>query len=400
MIDHRLKTPLKVDAGAIWNRKPEKESTAKTIERELIFDFDMNDYDDVRTCCEGKKVCLKCWKLLVVAVEIIEQVLTEDFDFHQLMFVFSGGRGLHIWVCDQRACQLRDPVRKAIVDYLELVTGNEKAASLLSDHVLMKVEDNNVWKFKHGEDSRTEVKQYYMQHYLTAHVERSLKVLSSSFLEVMTDQEVFALDDRREFKHQKCIDLMLKIMNHRSPKLKEKVEGRWYRSRGSPPKEMFGEMEEEIVRFEMSLTVEDYGAGRQPDSKMHRISFIEEEIMLSFLYPRMDYNVSTMQNHLLKLPFSVHPSSKRISIPLFKRQMRDFDPEKCVKIEDLLKDLDYELLSSTHWLTKTPATRPTPSSHGSASPSRPWRSSLAPSNDDVSVVVSILLTLSEVPLIQ
>ena len=68
-------TPLKVDAGAVWNRTPEKDSNAKTVERELIFDFDMNDYDDVRTCCEGKRVCTKCWKLLVTAVEIIEKAL-------------------------------------------------------------------------------------------------------------------------------------------------------------------------------------------------------------------------------------------------------------------------------------------------------------------------------------
>lgn len=67
--------------------------------------------------------------------------------------------------------------------------------------------------------------------------------------------------------------------------------------------------------------------------------------MLSFLYPRMDYNVSTMQNHLLKLPFSVHPSSKKISIPLFKRQILDFNPQRCVEIGDLLKDLDYSNLS-------------------------------------------------------
>lgn len=51
MISARDETPLKVDAGAIWNRVPEKESNGKTIQRELIFDFDMNDYDDVRTCC-------------------------------------------------------------------------------------------------------------------------------------------------------------------------------------------------------------------------------------------------------------------------------------------------------------------------------------------------------------
>lgn len=67
--------------------------------------------------------------------------------------------------------------------------------------------------------------------------------------------------------------------------------------------------------------------------------------MLSFLYPRMDYNVSTMQNHLLKLPFSVHPTSKKISIPLFKRQIRDFNPKRCVEIGDLLRDLDYTNLS-------------------------------------------------------
>jgi hypothetical protein len=54
----------------------------------------------------------------------------------------------------------------------------------------------------------------------------------------------------------------------------------------------------------------------------------------------MDYHVSTMQNHLLKLPFSVHPTSKKISIPLFKRQLYGFDPEKCVNIEELLKGLD------------------------------------------------------------
>jgi DNA primase small subunit len=84
-----------------------------------------------------------------------------------------------------------------------------------------------------------------------------------------------------------------------------------------------------------------------PDNKVYRITFIEEEIMLSFLYPRMDYNVSTMQNHLLKLPFSVHPSSKKISIPLFKRQLKDFNPARCVTIGELLKDLDYSNLAGT-----------------------------------------------------
>ena len=108
----------------------------------------MNDYDDIRTCCTGKTVCVKCWKLLTVAVEILEKALYEDFGFEKLMCVFSGGRGLHIWVCDKRARQLKDPVRKAIVDYMELVTGNDKASSLLAERVVSKVEHNGFWAGK------------------------------------------------------------------------------------------------------------------------------------------------------------------------------------------------------------------------------------------------------------
>ena len=105
MIDRNAKVPLKIDVGAIWNNTPRKNGPSETVtmERELIFDFDMNDYDDVRTCCEGKRVCKKCWKLLIIAVEIMESALREDFGFTKLMYVFSGGRGLHIWVCDKRA---------------------------------------------------------------------------------------------------------------------------------------------------------------------------------------------------------------------------------------------------------------------------------------------------------
>lgn len=64
------------------------------------------------------------------------------------MFVFSGGRGLHIWVNDKRARELKDSVRKGLVDYLELVTGNVKADSLLAEKVVGLVDSNLAWKAK------------------------------------------------------------------------------------------------------------------------------------------------------------------------------------------------------------------------------------------------------------
>lgn len=237
MISRFSKVPLKVDAGAIWNQIPEKESNGRTVERELIFDFDMNDYDDVRTCCSGKNVCVKCWQLLIVAVEVIEAALQEDFGFTQLMFVFSGGRGLHIWVCDRRARELKDAVRKAVVDYLELVTGNEKAASLLSDRVLGQHEDNKMWRGRLRDNaSREDVREFILRHQTSAHVERSLAILSRYFIQIMDEQAVFAEaqpnEEKRLFENQKCIDIMLKIIATRNEKLRDNVWQRWLRLRG------------------------------------------------------------------------------------------------------------------------------------------------------------------------
>jgi len=108
--------------GALYDPPPSPGKSItrlKWLGRELVFDIDLTDYDDVRTCGKGKDhVCPKCWPFVVDAALIIEEVLREDFGLSKITWVFSGRRGYHAWVTDEIARYFEEETREAIATYL------------------------------------------------------------------------------------------------------------------------------------------------------------------------------------------------------------------------------------------------------------------------------------------
>jgi DNA primase small subunit len=67
-----------------WGLKPKDHRSIKPsqfvpMERELVFDVDMNDFDDCRTCCQATTLCQKCWPFLTLAMKILNAVLRGSF---------------------------------------------------------------------------------------------------------------------------------------------------------------------------------------------------------------------------------------------------------------------------------------------------------------------------------
>lgn len=132
-------TPVRFEIGPQYSTSPRDRKTLrnasafKPVAKELVFDIDMTDYDEIRTCCQGAAICEKCWTFITMAIKVVDAALREDFGFKHILWVYSGRRGAHAWVSDKRARMMDDNKRRAIAGYLELLktaNKNEKKVNV------------------------------------------------------------------------------------------------------------------------------------------------------------------------------------------------------------------------------------------------------------------------------
>jgi len=291
--------PSRFEIGPEYSTNPRdrktlrKASTFRPVSKELVFDIDLTDYDDIRTCCVKAEICHKCWKFATMTIKVIDAGLREDFGFEHILWVYSGRRGVHAWISDREARELDDDKRKALVGYFELLKGGSQGG-----------------------------KKVNLKRPLHPHIRRSMDILSPYFGQVLNEQE--------PFQSQTGQDRLLQLLPDKD--LNEALRKKWASAPGRSSYRKWEDIDE----------IAKTGISKSLDTKA--LMEAKQDILLEYTYPRIDVEVGKKKIHLLKSPFVVHPGTGRVCVPITSNgdmtRAEEFDPLGVPKVTELLKEID------------------------------------------------------------
>ncbi|KAL2752166.1 hypothetical protein ACRALDRAFT_2044972 [Sodiomyces alcalophilus JCM 7366] len=288
--------PSRFEIGPVYTTNPRDRKTLrnssafKPLAKELCFDIDLTDYDEIRTCCDKANICIKCWQFMTMAIKVLDVALRDDFGFKHILWVYSGRRGIHAWVCDKKARAMPDQMRKAIAGYLEVIKGGAQSAKKV-----------NLWRPLHP------------------HLVRSLDLLKTHFQEdVLETQDPWADPERAERLLQLLPDRLLN----------DALRKKWDSAPGRSSTSKWADID----------AVAKSGVSKKLDATA--LKEAKQDIVLEYTYPRLDIEVSKKLNHLLKSPFVVHPGTGRVCVPVDTRALDEFDPTTVPTVQGLLAEID------------------------------------------------------------
>ncbi|KAL4079579.1 prim-pol domain-containing protein [Scleroderma citrinum] len=286
--------PTRFEIGPMYSAKPRDKKTVRPAaftpqKRELVFDIDMTDYDGVRTCCSAADICSRCWGFIAAAVKVLHATLVDQFGFRHLLWVYSGRRGIHLWISDPEALDLTDDQRRALVNALTVVEGGKE--------MVKKV---NVRTSNNG---------------LPPSLWGALNVLRSVF-------EPLVLDDQDCFAFEEGWETLLQLIPDRP--IVEILRKKWSQDPDRSSTQKWGDLKGLISKR----------------TDRTRLTEALEDIVLQYTYPRIDAEVSKHRNHLLKAPFCIHPKTGRVCVPVDPADIDRFNPLGVPTVGQLLRELD------------------------------------------------------------
>jgi len=103
-------------------RNAVKNGESVPVRRVLSFDIDLTDLEFLKLKDDNGAISLeKCdaaYPVSAAAAYILRRVLQHAFGFTELLIVYSGRRGVHVHVFDERAMSLSDEARSGVLDYV------------------------------------------------------------------------------------------------------------------------------------------------------------------------------------------------------------------------------------------------------------------------------------------
>ncbi|MCJ1403379.1 hypothetical protein MMC11_006602 [Xylographa trunciseda] len=288
--------PARFEIGPVYSTNPRdrktlrKASTFKPIAKELVFDIDLTDYDEIRTCCDKANICHKCWNFVTMAVKVVDAALREDFGFEHIMWVYSGRRGAHAWISDKKAREMDDNKRRALAGYLEVIKGGSQSG-----------------------------KKVNVKRPLHPHLVRSLDILKDHFQkDILEDQDPWATPEKTE--------RLLQLLPDKG--LNDALRKKWDSAPGRSSSSKWADID----------SLAKAGVSRTLESKA--LLEAKKDIILEYTYPRLDVEVSKKLIHLLKSPFVIHPKTGRVCVPIDPKKLERFDPLGVPTVTELLGEID------------------------------------------------------------
>lgn len=287
--------PHKIDIGAVFNAPPNRHvqvgNSFAPVSKEIVFDIDLTDYDDIRTCCSGATICNRCWGFMQVAVKALRSILA-TFGLTRIMWVYSGRRGIHAWVSDDAARALPADARAKLAQALNLNLGGDRA---------------------HHMDWRSAISWApVMSVYETVLYPGFMNICIASANQGILDSEERWAGTLKLIDDATVVDKLNKVWPTR-----ETGEERWQ---------------------DLLDLVHEHIPMHNPANNPLQVHQVILEIVLHFIYPRLDIEVSKQLNHLLKAPFCIHPKTERVCVPIDPDRVDEFSPELVPTVRELLRE--------------------------------------------------------------
>jgi DNA primase small subunit len=249
--------------------------------KELVFDLDLTDYQ--RFCdCDGKKqYCTICWLHIEGSIMILDHFLqiTLQYRPENILWIFSGGKGIHCLVNSRQAINLDGDERQNLYNMLAMPGGKDN--------------DNFVSRYV-GLKNKTHPK--FMSN------------LYNHFLkEVIRERNILKFTKFEAF----CIDRLMSS----------------YPSFANTLKKSWTNFDNGIIK-KKCRTIEVSNVSEKKWSILERLEYEispceirpSHFIMIHIFYPMIDAGPLKL-HHKFKLPFSIHYTTKNIALPVEKEKL-------------------------------------------------------------------------------